>query len=228
MRSACLLAGLLAGSSLLGANLVKNPDLSMTDGLGGRRGTVGWLPRNAGLSSCTGESCGEGAMALTFVGADMCYFRQTPVALKSGGKYRLSAEVRTAGLGDGKACLLIHDDGWHRDVRSKPFPDNTQGARATVEWTGRLMENPRPEAYTLAVAGTAGNANGTVRVEIRNLTLTALDEETAAASTGLPDRMLKRIPARIVPIDPLLAKVSAADAKMLFYWPGVEIDEKTP
>ena len=228
MRSACLLAGLLAGSSLFGANLVKNPDLSMTDGLGGRRGTVGWWPRNAGLSSCTGESCGEGAMALTFVGADMCYFRQTPVALKSGGKYRLSAEVRTAGLGDGKACLLIHDDGWHRDVRSKPFPDNTQGAWATVEWTGKLMENPRPEAYTLAVAGTAGNANGTVRVEIRNLTLTALDAETEAASTGLPERMLKRIPARIVPIDPLLAKVSAADAKMLFYWPGVEIDEKTP
>ena len=32
------------------------------------------------------------------------------------------------------------------------------------------------------------------------------------------------VAARIVPIDPLLANVSAADARMLFYWPGEDVD----
>ena len=79
-------------------NILKNVDLTQSDGLGGERGTLGWMPWNFGLSSCRAKAQGGGAVAFEFFGAERCYFRQTPLTLKPGGRYRLGAEVRTSGL----------------------------------------------------------------------------------------------------------------------------------
>ena len=201
-------------------NILKNVDMTQSDGLGGERGTLGWTPWNSGLSSCRAKAQGGGIVAFEFFGAERCYFRQTPLTLKSGGRYRMGAEVRTSGLNGMKAFLILLDPALRTDVKTKPFPDDTHGEWQRIEWSGKIMDSARTNGFVFAVSGDGGGATSTVRFELRNLELVALDAESAVGSAGLPPRFLEKFPARIVPIDPLLAKVSAADARMLFYWPG--------
>ena len=212
---ACAACAIVA-SGAFGRNIVKNADLSMTDGLGG---VVGWSVRKEDGCSAEAHPVGGGVVSVTFKGPQRSYFRQTPLKLQSGGKFRLSVDVRTAGLGGSKVQAIVWDSGWHTDVGTPPFPEDTKGEWRTMEWTGEIMRNSNPSGYTIALAGDGGSS-GTVQLEVRNLMLEPLTPEAEAVSTGCPDYLFDKLVARIVPIDPLLAQVRAANAEMTFYWPG--------
>ena len=197
-------------------NIIWNHDLSITDGMGG---TPGWSVRAKDGCGVEAKGASSGVVTLTFSGKEISYFKQTPVALKSGGRFRLSAEVRTAGLGGANLQLLIWDSGWHSDVRSQAFPDDTNGGWQKVSWEGRIMKNDNPEGYSVGLCGDGG-ATGKATVEVRNFTLEPLDDETARASPGISEACTRILPIRIVPIDPLLSRVSAATGEITFYWPG--------
>ena len=208
---------LLAAGAAFGRNVVKNGDLTQTDGMGS---VVGWSTRSVEGCTAAAHAAGGGVVAVEFTGSKRTYFRQTPLTLQSGGKYRMSVDVRTAGLGGAKVQYILWDSGWHTDVGTKPFPDDTKGEWRTMEWTGEIMRNPQPEGYSIALAGDGGSG-GKVRFEVRNISLEPLTAEADAASAGLPDSLARPLVARIVPIDPLLSKVRTANAEMTFYWPGV-------
>ena len=198
------------------SNALKNTDLSITDGMGG---TVGWSVRATFDSSVRMAAKSAGTIEVTFNGPDRTYCFQKPVGLQSGGRYRLSADVRTSGLGGAKLFLLAWNFGWHNDVRSRFFPDDTKGEWRRVEWIGNIPESERPSSYSVGIAGDGGS-NGVAKVELRNFELVPLTGEAAAATTGTPDFLFKPLIRRIVPIDPLLSKVDAAKAEITFYWPG--------
>ena len=207
----------LAAGTAWGRNVVKNGDLSLTDGMGS---VVGWMSGNYDESTVSARPVGGGVVSVEFYGAKRTYFKQSPLTLQPGGRYRISADVRTSGLGGAKVQCLLWDSGWHDDVGTPLFPDDTKGEWRTVEWSGKIMENRNPSGYTFALAGDGGTS-GKVRVEVRNLSIEPLTPEADAAGTGYPDALLKPFVTRIVPIDPLLSRVSAATGEIAFYWPGV-------
>lgn len=212
------LATAVAAFALTGraANVIKNSDLTMNDGMGG---VVGWSVRAPEGCFADVRAAGGGVVSVAFGGEKRSYFKQFPLTLQSGGRYRLRVDVRTAGLGDAKIQLILWDSGWHSDVGTEPFPDDTKGEWRTMEWTGKIMRNDQPDGYSIALAGDGGSA-GKVRLEVRNLSLEPLTPEAEAVTTGLPDALVKPLVTRIVPIDPLLSKVRTATGEMMFYWPG--------
>lgn len=216
MRGAVALVAVAAALCARGMNALRNTDLSMTDGMGG---TVGWSVRATFDSSAKGVAKEPGVMEIAFNGPDTTYFFQKPVKLQSGGRYRYSADVRTTGLGGAKLFLLAWDNGWHRDVRSNLFPDDTNGEWKHVEWEGDIMKNSRPDAYSIGIAGEGGR-NGIARAEVRNLEFVPLTPEAEAETKGISDTMVKPLVRRIVPIDPLLSKVCAEKGELTFFWPG--------
>ena len=212
------LATAVAAFALTGRamNAIKNNDLTMNDGMGG---IVGWGVRAPAGCSADVRPAGGGVVSVEFGGENRSYFKQYPLTLQSGGQYRLRVDVRTAGLGGAKIQLILWDSGWHSDVGTEPFPDDTKGEWRTMEWTGKIMRNDEPSGYSIALAGDGGSA-GKVRLEVRNMSLEPLTPEAEAATTGLPDVLVKPLVTRIVPIDPLLSKVRTATGEMTFYWPG--------
>jgi len=210
----CLAAEVPAASR----NIIVNADLSAGDGMGG---VLGWCTRFYGDGAVDACPLGKGAFAVEFKGRDVCHYLQYPVKLKSEGKYRISAEVRTAGLNGASVRLVVKESSFdlRKDVGTAPLPDDTAGAWRKVEWKGRISRSRNPEAYAVAVKG-AGVTNGTARVEVRNFSLQPLTKESDEAATGLPEFYSHPHAARIVPIDPLLAHVDAETGRMLFYWPG--------
>lgn len=201
-------------------NIIRNPDLSMPDGLGGEKAAVGWRPFAKGVSSCSGRNCGEGAFEVLFEGGDPCHFRQSPISLKPSGRYRLRAEVQTDGLNGARCHVHLWDNGPQSDVVDLRIPERTNGKWVELSQEGVASVNSSPGGCSVNVSGSSGDANHIVKFRIRNLSLVALDAETDAATSGIPDVYLEPLKARIVPIDPLLANVSAENAEVLFYWSG--------
>ena len=176
-----IIAGLaaIALHPAIAVNAIKNSDLTMNDGMGG---IVGWSVRSPAGSSADVRAAGGGVVSAEFGGERRSYFRQYPLTLQSGGRYRLRVDVRTAGLGGAKIQLILWDSGWHSDVGTEPFPDDTKGEWRTMEWTGRIMRNDQPDGYSVALAGDGGSA-GKVRLEVRNMSLEPLTPEAEAATT---------------------------------------------
>ena len=131
-------ACVLAAGTAWGRNVVKNGDLSLTDGMGS---VVGWMSGNYDESTVSARPVGGGVVSVEFYGAKRTYFKQSPLTLQPGGRYRISADVRTSGLGGAKVQCLLWDSGWHDDVGTPLFPDDTKGEWRTVEWSGKIMEN---------------------------------------------------------------------------------------
>ena len=109
------LATVVAAFALTGraANVIKNSDLTMNDGMGG---IVGWSVRAPEGCFADVRAAGGGVVSVAFGGEKRSYFKQFPLTLQSGGRYRLRVDVRTAGLGDAKIQLILWDSGWHSDV----------------------------------------------------------------------------------------------------------------
>ena len=216
--SGLLAAGPLCGAVGLGESVLTNADMTQSDGMGERAGWSGASYREVTDSKVVAVSSGDGAFELVFTGPRYLFFRQNMLTLQPGGRYRMSAEVQTAGLA-GKAWLMLRDRGYTGSCRSESFPADTKGEWKAVVWEGEILKSPKPGEYVFGIMGN-GSADGASRIRVRKLRLEPLTAEAAAASAPIPAQFAGRHYLRIVPIDPLLDRVSAAKGEMTFYWPG--------
>ena len=207
----------------------------MSDGMGeiagwsrdnvvGARRPTSWDPGFATVVASHGE------IEIVFTSPERRVVRQKYFHLASGGRFRLSAEVKTSGFKGGKACMEVLADGGGGILAGIAVPENTAGEWKKVEqtfaapadWTGGEPQNNDDRHFIFQIGGAmlGCDVRRAVRVGIRNLALEPIDEIARNGSRQIPARYVAPQPRRIVPIDPLLAKVDAADARMLFYWPG--------
>ena len=218
----CLVLLATAGLSSAERNLLFDPDMSRDDGLGV---PIGWEEKiirgtldGASVSAQERTPGPDGspvrAVTLRFPRAEV-FLRQHPLTLVPGETYRMSAWVRTAGLGDNKVALTCWDAGWNGEVWSERFPSDTNGKWQRVEWTGKMV-GTKTDGFSFAVAGKTGDG----QVEICGLSLSPVSEKAVAQSRGADFSSARPIMPRSVPIDPLLARVSADNARLTFYNPG--------
>ena len=208
----------VVGMSAAGANLVTNPDMATDDGVGI---PAGWgtrvFPAETG-GKISAEPLPDGAFRLTVRGRKSSYWwEQRGLTLVPGARYRLSCEVRTSGLDDGKIGVYARNREWNWNSTALNAPPDTKG-----EWVSRSCEfeahaTKFTNDYWIALNARAGKG-GVSKAEFRALRLEAADPAAEAASRPMPAENLTKLVARIVPVDPLLSRVDAATGKLRFYW----------
>jgi len=218
-----------------GDNLLFNPDMSMSDGMGeiagwsrdnngGSRKPLDWDPGFATVTASRGE------IAFVFSCPELRVVRQKYFHLTPGGKFRLSAEARTSGLNGGRAYLELRTDKGVETITKVNLPENTSGEWRKIEkvfttpteWTAGhpSIKDERHFIFQICGAMQGTDVARAVKFSLRGLRLEPIDEIARNGSHPIDPRYVAPLPLRIVPIDPLLSKVSAPDAQMLFYWPG--------
>ena len=117
---------LMAAVVTAAANLIANPDLSEDDGLGR---IVGWATnlRDKKITTIDAKPIGDGAFSIRAKGVSWAIWQQTKIGLVSNAQYRLSYDVRTAGLGGVRPQFYICDGkwSWGRAQNGDVFPDDT-------------------------------------------------------------------------------------------------------
>lgn len=219
---AVVLTGLvLAGVPVLAAtNLIGNADLSLDDGTGD---PVGWnriVPRTERTDlAIDARPLGDGVFEIAFFGSSRMFFRQGGITLKPGAPYRLSGEVKTFGLGSAQMLFWLWNTHWKVDCKSELFPADTKGGWKTVSLDFTAPASEKLDDYTFSICGT-GSETVAAKAHVRNMRLVALTEEGEKASAPPDPKNFRPLPTRIVPIDPLLADISAKTGVMTFYWGG--------
>ena len=167
----------------------------------------------------------DGSVRFIATGDPWAFYEQRNLKLVQGGKYRLSYEVKTEGLGGASVEIFLHDSKWSwKDPQKGPkFPDDTKGAWVKQEAVVTMCDNPGATMHTLSIGCIHGQSVRKVDFSLRNLRLEAIDDATDRVSAPIDakSRENEKLAARIVPVDPLLANVNAGDARLTFYWPGV-------
>ena len=210
---------LLAAGVTTAANLVANPDLSEDDGLGR---IVGWKKniRDSKTTEIDARPIGDGAFSVRARGSGWANWQQTKIGLVSNAQYRLTYEVRTAGLRGVKPQFYLCDGkwAWKQEQTGDVFPDDTRGAWVRQEKTLVAQAGTGKDGHILVLSCLTGKTEDEIGFDVRKLRLEAVDPEVAAKSS---QRVCERnLRARIVPVDPLLTSVNPADGRMKFYWPG--------
>ena len=164
----------------------------------------------------------DGSVRFVATGNPWALYEQRNLTLVPGGKYRLSYEVKTQGLGGAPVEIFLHDSkwSWKGPQRGPKFPDDTKGEWVRQEAVVTMCDNPGATMHTLSIGCIHGQAAPKVDFALRDLRLEALDEATDRASAPVDAKSREKLVARIVPVDPLLANVNADDARITFYWPG--------
>lgn len=180
------------------------------DGLGG---TLGWEPwkQETTIAHLTEKGPdGEPAFRLTMPVLD--YFMQHDLKLVEGEEYEAGLWVRTNNLK--KPFRFLHCNlGWQNDAYSPDFPLDTAGGWEKVEWRFKAVR--LVTSYRFAITG-KGDAEGPL--DFSGLYLRPVTEKALAGSGRLLTP--KRIPARIVPIDPLLNEISRSQPEVEFHFNG--------
>ena len=215
--SGIVVAALAVSTASAGTNLFRNADYSQDDGLGG---PVGWSLYYDGVQTVRAKSFGDGSWELIAVDPQNGYFRQTPVTLKPGAPYRLSADVMSDDLPDGAGfALQIQNHWWARNV-SVPVPKSTGGKWRTISWQGAMIDSRETNDYSIGFLARGGTGGKPASIRIRNLVLEPLDAAGAAASAPISEKLMVALPQRIVPVSPLLRRVPKDKAAFRIYWPG--------
>ncbi len=165
----------------------------------------------------------DGSLHFVATGEPWALYEQRGLKLVPGAKYRLSYEVKTAGLDGAPIWVFLHDAKWSwKDPQKGPkLPDDTKGQWVRQEAVVTMCDNPGVGEHTLTIGCIHRQAVRKVDFFMRDLRLEAVDEATDRASEPIGARERARLTARIVPVDPLLSNVNADDARLTFYWPGV-------
>ena len=163
----------------------------------------------------------DGSVRFFATGTPWALYEQRNLTLVPGGRYRLSYEVKTAGLSGAPVGIFLHDSKWSwKDPQKGPlFPDDTKGEWVKQEAVVTMCDHPGATMHTLSIGCIHGRAAPKVDFSLRDLRLEAIDEATDRASAPIDAKFRKKIAARLVPVDPLLANVNADDAQITFYWP---------
>lgn len=197
-------------------NLFCNPDYSEDDGLG--RDNC-WTLYHNGVQSVSARALTDGEWELTAREPKNGYFRQAPVTLVPGARYRLSAEVK-CDLPPGAAFSLDIENHWFGKNIRVPVPQSTKGAWQKISWEGAMIDSRDVKDYSIGWVARAGQG-GSASIRIRTICLEPLDTAAIEGSRPLDARERVKIPARIVPIDPLLTRVNPEAAVFTCYWPGI-------
>ena len=195
-------------AALTGTNILFNAGCG-GDGIGGVLGWEPWQPATRLERTDLRAPDGSRALRLTMPKGD--YFMQHDLRLVKGEEYEAGLWVRTKGL-QKPYRLLMCNFGWYKDAYSPDLPLDTNGEWRKVTWRFRPMESH--SSYRFALAG----ENPSGEFLYAGLYLTPLGEKARAGS----GRYLtpKKIPSRIVPIDPLLAEVDRAKPEIEFHYNG--------
>ena len=198
------------------AAILFNADFAKRDGFGL---PVGWDVVIGELTDVSYRTLGGGVIELSLAEGKGVHLRQGPIKLKSGGRYRFGAEVKTSGLGGADVRFGLWDFGWSKTLKTEAFPGDTRGGWRRVSWEGTVHENRREQGYSFAIIATDVPKGG-AKVLIRNMAIEPLDDASAAAAAQVPDQFRTPMPVRIVPVSPRLLQFPAAGAPLVFYWPG--------
>ena len=207
--AACLAAG--APGMAAENNILSNPSF-LGDGIGG---ALGW-DQTYGADNVLTLQPGaghQGANALKLDFKTMEYFKQGSLALAESEPYEFGVWARTANLKT-KIVVATWNVGWVKEQDSAPFPSDTKGEWVKVAMTVRMFGS-RNGMYTYSISG---KMNPGAEVEISCPFVRPLSEKAASGARSCP--LPKALASRIVPIDPLLAKVSSLTGKLTFYYAG--------
>ena len=206
---------------LAAANLVSNFDQSQARGLDV---TVGWEKhiKDRMHTSLDVLPLGDGAVRFVSRGESYAFYEQRNLTLVPGAKYRLSFEVRNDGLGGADPSIFLRDSRWDwgEGQTSPKFPDDTKGQWVRVEKILTMCAGQGTREHTLSIACLYRKDVKESAFDLRDLRLEAVDPEIAAKSAPIGAEAYTPLPARIVPIDPLLARVNADVTEMTFFWPA--------
>lgn len=183
-------------------------------------GFLGWEVGGANVRLLS-ERGPDGGKVLRFTdNGGVFSFAHMKRRLASGGRYRLTANVRTKNLGGPKRFeLMLHTWPWNREMRAV-VPRETDGAWRPVVWEGVLPPSENDE-YDCTVY-CSGPLAADAHFDLADLSLEAVDEKTASGSSPIPEA--KPYLARICPVDPCLADVNPRSAKIRFYYGGPVAD----
>ena len=186
---------------------------------------MGWIKhiRHRMVTTLDALPQADGSVRFIATGQPWALYEQRNLKLVPGAKYRLSYEVKTAGMGGAPVCIFLHDSkwSWKEPQKGPKFPDDTKGEWVKQEAVVTMCDYPGATEHTLTIGCIHGRAVEKVDFFLRDLRLEAMDEATDRASEPIGALEREQLAARIVPVDPLLSNVNADDARMTFYWPGV-------
>lgn len=196
-------------------NLLRNADFSEHHFL---CGFLNWGVRNPARDRITflkGEGPdGQNAVRLEIQSGKI--FDQPGLKLIPGEKYRFGVWVRTNKIRPKSIRLLIWNSGWHDEVTTVHFPTDTQGKWVKMEWEGTIFKSPDDGLYVFGIYGGRINAP----VDISAPYVIPLTEKAKKESLPAKKATIQDLAMRIVPVDPLLRNIDAADPQMTFYYPG--------
>ena len=207
-----------AGATFAGEapNLLVNAEFA-GDNLGG---VLGWDVRQPNADAVT-RFPGEGPDGATAIRLELAAgrrFEQGGIRLVEGERYRLSVAVRTRGLGEGAVRFFVRNAWWAGQLGPLvTLPSDTHGEWVTLS-DEALSPKPskQPEMYCMLFLDKPLPADAVL--EIAAPRLTALSEKGIAGSSNANAPTAFR--PRLVPIDPLLSRLDAADARIEFYFGG--------
>ena len=149
-----------------------------------------------------------------------CIFQSSlRLPLVKGGRYRLSAQVRSHGLGKGMQILrfVVAEGPWQKGQGVQHLPGDTNGEWVDVSWEGALDQTSKDGKFVCAVYACAG-ADGFPSDAWLDFRAPRL--EGAVAKGGELAKSQKPFPVRVTPVDPLLSEMRSDGAEMLFYCPA--------
>ena len=216
---------MLLGICVFAVNLLFNPDFSLDDGMGN---PSGWSCRNVWTWAKPADwrenapklkTLGDGVTEITFRSEELRSVAQKYLTLVPGARYRMAADVRVAPATGAALELAVFDESGALRVSAK-IPDGTGGNWQTV---AREFAAPpsgmSADTVSYAIRGRTGSLKE-VSIAVRGLMLEPLDEPAIRGSRTIPGKYTRVRPVRIVPVEPLLDRVSAEKAELAFYWPG--------
>ena len=184
-------------------NLLFNPDMSISDGMGE---IAGWSRDNTGSARqpLDWDPCfaivkaSRGEIDFVFSSPELRVVRQKYFHLTPGGKFRLSAEARTSGLNGGRAYLEITTDKGPANMVKLVVPENTSGEWQRIEttfttpteWTAGHPSIKADRHFIFQICGVmqGPDAAHAVKFSLRGLKLEPLDEVARNGSHPIDPR----------------------------------------
>jgi hypothetical protein len=150
--------------------------------------------------------------------SDYKFHTMLRLPLKRGEKYRLSAQVRTHGLGNDMPALrfIIADGPWQKGQGFERLPGDTHGKWLDLSWEGELKLPSVKGDYTCVLYACSSSAGfpDDAWVDLRAPRLEGPVDSSYDKSKLMT---LHSFPLRVTPVDPLLSEMRSAGAEMLFY-----------
>ena len=218
---------LLGGSVVAEENLLRDDFAS--DNVGGH---VGWtFDGDANVLVRTWllpESVTDEKPAIRLVGkrlgvcpSDYKFRTIALLPLIAGERYRLSAEVRTHGLGSMSARrLVLAEEGW-QSGNGAQLPADTSNEWVKVTWEGKLTAPSKSGNYMCSLYCCSGSAGFPDDAWV-DLRAPRLEGPTRPGYDRRSHLKIAPLPIRITPVEPLLSEISAERAVMRFYCPSAD------